>query len=650
MKTVNKTIILICFLILICGNLFSDIGLIGSTANNFIKVLLPAKPASMGEAFVATADDINSIQYNPAGLSKIMLSEVSLSYINWFQQIQYENFALGIPFIFGNLAISLNLLQISSMDKTIVDNTVSSGYKQLYQFTPFGVYGIVSYAKEFTDNLFIGTNLKILDYAINPQDSSGAAFSFLIDLGFIYDLTFLDGLSAGIVFKNVGPSTQFIKESFTQPINIKGGIGYSKNFLSLEGDVEYMMDNNINYFLGASFTLFDILSLRGGYKGGTISQFTAGAGINYNRFSLDYAFVPYQYDDLGLTHRVTLNYQFGSPEVRTSLAPKVFSPNNDKYFDFTFLTPQIMAKDKATSVNVKVYDKNNFLIKQIPFASAKSRLYWNGYNNMNLVVPDGTYRTELEVSYKGGIKSVSNSEYVEVDNTPPTVSIDAEPKLLKPGQATALIVPVSFKPFVTDLHGIGKWKLVITEQSGTVFKTISGDGEPPPVIVWDGSDNTGINYVKTGTLYGYTFYASDSVGNWGKSQTSFVKVLLREIVINLAADTLFDIGKADVKISVYKDIEKVAKEIMKYKNATVIVEGHTDNVPVTKSIYSDNMHLSQARANAVVKFFHELFGLDEKMFTAIGKGETEPIASNDTPEGRQKNRRVTIRIRASQWE
>lgn len=646
----KKILIIISIIILLSENIFSDIGLIGTTSNNFIKILLPAKPASMGETYVAIADDINAIQYNPAGLSKMMLSEISLSYINWFQEIRYENISFGMPFIFGNLAISVNLLQVEPMDKTILDTSSSLGYKQLSKFSPMGVYGILSYAREFTDNLHLGAGLKIIDYAINPDDPNGSAFSFLLDLGFIYDISFLDGLSAGIVFKNLGPSTQFISESFSQPINIKGGLGYSKNIFALEGDVEYMLDNDINYFIGASLTLFDLLSLRGGYKGGTINQFTVGAGISYNRIFLDYAFVPYSYEDLGLTHRITLNYQFGAPEVKVGLTPKVFSPNNDKYFDYTFLTPQIMAKDKANSVNVKIYNSNNQLIRQIPFGSAKARLFWNGYNNMNMVVPDGTYRAEIEVNYRGGIKSTSNSDYVEVDNTPPIVNIDADPKLVKPGQATALLVPVSFKPMATDLHGIGKWRLVITDQAGTIFKTISGDGEPPPVIMWDGSDNTNINYVKTGTLYGYTFYAADSVGNWGKSTTNFVKVLLREIVINLAADTLFDIGKADVKISVYKDIEKVANEIKKYKNATVIVEGHTDNIPVSRSIYRDNIQLSQARANAVVKFFNELFGLDEKIFTAIGKGETEPIASNDTEEGRKKNRRVTIKIRASQWE
>ena len=66
--------------------------------------------------------------------------------------------------------------------------------------------------------------------------------------------------------------------------------------------------------------------------------------------------------------------------------------------------------------------------------------------------------------------------------------------------------------------------------------------------------------------------------------------------------------------------------------------------------YKDNVELSQYRAEAVVKFFAELFGMDKKIFRPEGKGELYPVDTNDTAEGRKNNRRVTIRIRASQWE
>ncbi|HRU39498.1 MAG TPA: flagellar motor protein MotB, partial [Candidatus Goldiibacteriota bacterium] len=197
--------------------------------------------------------------------------------------------------------------------------------------------------------------------------------------------------------------------------------------------------------------------------------------------------------------------------------------------------------------------------------------------------------------------------------------------------------------------GIGRWKLVITDEDNAVFKTFSGTGDPMPII-WDGSDNTGLKTVKTGAVYKYTFYAMDTVGNLGRSATSSVKVLLREIVINLSSDTLFDIGKADVKISVYKDLQKISEQIKGLGNPKVIVEGHTDNMPLRGGAYRDNLELSEYRAKAVVKFLVELFNMNSRLFTAVGKGDTQPVASNDTAEGRKQNRRVTIRIQASKWE
>ena len=77
------------------------------------------------------------------------------------------------------------------------------------------------------------------------------------------------------------------------------------------------------------------------------------------------------------------------------------------------------------------------------------------------------------------------------------------------------------------------------------------------MVTWDGKDDLGINQVDTGKTYSYALFASDSVGNWGKSAVKQVKILFREVVINPSSDTLFDLGKADVKIAVYSDIKKL---------------------------------------------------------------------------------------------
>ncbi|MCE5301134.1 MAG: PorV/PorQ family protein [Spirochaetia bacterium] len=646
----KKTVLILTFLmILLATQVFSAADDIGTTTNNFLKILIPAKGAALGDACVANSDDVSSVFHNPAGIARSMLNEVSFTHVEWFQQVRYENISLLLPMSFGNLGFALNWLSIPGMDETVADTSTTDGYRVLGQFSPYSLTFIGSYAKQFSDDLLIGASLRILNYAINPNDTSGSAMSFMADAGIIYEIGILDGLSVGLSFRNWGFPATFVADSNLQPMDIKGGLGYSNRFFNVEADAEYVNDNELNYCFGAGITLFDILNLRAGWKGGTIDQWTAGGGVIYNGLSLDYAFVPFSAEELGVTHRVTASYRFGAPEVKIAAKPVVFSPNNDKRFDFTFISTQAMLKKKIQSVKLTIYDSFKNVIKS-PYTVNLARAWWNGYNDFKMRVPDGTYYAELEANYGGGIIARSNMARVTVDNTPPQCFADADPKVVKPGQMTALVVPVSFRPSAQDLHGIGAWKLIVSKTDGSVFKTFSGTGDAPLEVVWDGFDDTGMGSVTTGTTYVYTFYAMDSVGNWGRSASQQVKVLLREVVINLASDTLFDPGKADVKISVYRDMQKIAARIRESGNPSVIVEGHTDNVPVRSGKYADNMALSQARAEAVVKFFVELFEMDNRLFTAVGKGETMPVASNKTLEGRKQNRRVTIRIKASKWE
>jgi flagellar motor protein MotB len=628
--------------VIVVSQVFSDVSDIGTTANNFVKILAPAKPEAMGEAYIATGDDINCLYYNPAGMAKSIISQVSFTHVEWFQSVRDENISLMMPFSIGTFGFSLNYLSVASMDKTDASG-VKTG-----TISPDAISGVIGYSKQYSDDFYIGSCLKINNYTIDPSDSKGSAMSLLVDTGLIYDMPFLKGMSAAITAMNIGMGTVYKSESFMQPITFRGGLGYSGNNFNAEADLESASDNNINYCLGGGLTLLDSVSIRGGWKGGTINQFTAGAGFLLNNFSIDYAFVPYTTDGLGVTHRITAAYKFGQPEAKLTCKPAVFSPNNDKYYDFIFFFPELMKKASVKSAKLTIYDAFKNPVRSYTLKSL-DRLYWNGYSGIGTVVPDGRYYASLTSDYGSGVRSVSNLTAFEVDNTPPSVTADANPKAVKPGGMTTLYVPVNFQCFASDQHGIGAWKLVIATLDGRVFKTFSGKGEPYPVT-WDGNDDTGLLSVSTGTTYTYTYFAMDSVGNWGRSETRQVKVLQREIVINLSADTLFDLGRADVKISVYQDIKKIADQIKGSGNPRVVIEGHTDNSPMKKGAYADNMELSQARAEAVAKFFVEIFDMDPKIFRAVGKGDTQPVATNDTPEGRKMNRRVTIRIQASRWE
>jgi chemotaxis protein MotB len=122
-----------------------------------------------------------------------------------------------------------------------------------------------------------------------------------------------------------------------------------------------------------------------------------------------------------------------------------------------------------------------------------------------------------------------------------------------------------------------------------------------------------------------------------------IKKDTRGVLIELQDNILFDSGDAKLKQDSIPLLKKISGLLSKFPNE-VIVEGHTDNLPINKGYYQSNWELSTDRANKVVRYFIEKEGIDGKRFQAVGLGEYRPIDTNDTPEGRQKNRRVNILI------
>ena len=125
-----------------------------------------------------------------------------------------------------------------------------------------------------------------------------------------------------------------------------------------------------------------------------------------------------------------------------------------------------------------------------------------------------------------------------------------------------------------------------------------------------------------------------------------VKVEMQDkgLVITFVAEVLFDSGKAKLRQS---SLPKLAK-VVNVLNTTVAdlsvgIEGHTDNQPIKKSGWKSNWELSTARSLSVLHYLSEIH-VDESRLSAVGYGEYRPVASNDTKENRQKNRRVEIVI------
>jgi OmpA-OmpF porin, OOP family len=150
--------------------------------------------------------------------------------------------------------------------------------------------------------------------------------------------------------------------------------------------------------------------------------------------------------------------------------------------------------------------------------------------------------------------------------------------------------------------------------------------------------------------YGFTRPVSDNTSDTGRQKNRRIEAIIdcafdvNEVKL---PDTLcmllkveFDTGKTDIKPEYKNEISKIGEFMQKYPTTTALIEGHTDNVGGAEY----NMKLSQHRAESVLNYLVDNYGIDRSRLNAKGFGYTRNIAYNTTPEGRQKNRRINVII------
>ncbi len=123
-----------------------------------------------------------------------------------------------------------------------------------------------------------------------------------------------------------------------------------------------------------------------------------------------------------------------------------------------------------------------------------------------------------------------------------------------------------------------------------------------------------------------------------------VRVLKGVVYISLADNMLYKSGSYEINDRAAETLSKIAKIIMDYQDYDVLVEGNTDNVPINRENIRNNWDLSCLRASSVVQYLQTHYGVNPKRLTAGGRGEFNPIATNATELGKQRNRRTQIII------
>ncbi|MBW6408551.1 OmpA family protein [Clostridium weizhouense] len=189
---------------------------------------------------------------------------------------------------------------------------------------------------------------------------------------------------------------------------------------------------------------------------------------------------------------------------------------------------------------------------------------------------------------------------------------------------------------------------VMTGQSGDTFLQYNEYNGKVPIIGGE-SDVDGV--VDAESLGKETMYqdVKKYVEQNNLSQAMDIKSDERGIILELKDNILFESAKADL-IPESKGVLEKLNTLMESIPNDILIEGHTDNVPISNSRYASNWELSTARAVTVVRYFVETKHQKPTKFSAAGYGEFRPIADNNTEENKAKNRRVSILIEYSKGE
>lgn len=297
----------------------------------FLKIAPGARPAGMGETFVALSDDATATWWNPAGLGFQRGNEVTMMYSRWLPQFNlsdlYYAFLSGTYEVpewgtFGGNVVFLNLGETVRTDASgNVLGTFSS-----YEMALTGSYGAL-----INDNTSMGVGLKLAYSNLSPvgagsEQGKGTATAIAADLGLLHKATFMPGLSLGANLSNMGPKVSYIDRAQADPLptTLKFGIAYKildqeYNKLTIASDVDKELVKrdehgksdefyealfsawgdgdlvkSLIWHVGAEYWYSTLVGLRGGYYNdhlGRVFPYTFGVSLKYSTYRFDFSYL-----------------------------------------------------------------------------------------------------------------------------------------------------------------------------------------------------------------------------------------------------------------------------------------------------------------------------------------------------------------------
>ena len=275
----------------------------GRNSSDFVLMELDARPSALGGAYVAVADDLYAIRYNPAGLTNIKRTEFGVSYLSYVAEIDFGNIAfvgkIKKNFFYGFSSRGYYTV-IEERDSQVLPLGKSEGS---------GNITTLSFASKFFQGLSFGVNAKIVYESLYRYKAQAIAG----DLGMLYNLPAF-GLNLGFSADNLfSTRMKFLDNSYSLPFSYRTGI--SRKILNEKLLIALSTQKTENvpliWNLGWEYSLYNLLSLRWGYQlGQELGNLSAGIGIRFkprhiaNEMQIDYTILPL--GQLGFSHRVSL--------------------------------------------------------------------------------------------------------------------------------------------------------------------------------------------------------------------------------------------------------------------------------------------------------------------------------------------------------
>ncbi len=278
----------------------------GTTGLSFLKLGASSRAVGMGEAYVAIANDASATYWNAAGLVELDRTELLFTHNKWVQDITNEFAALGFRWGKSAFGVSFMSSTIEGIERRVIPST-----EPVDVLTAHDIMFGLSFARKMNEKFNIGTTVKFLYQKIYVEQASGLA----LDVGTQWS-TPMKGLKAGLAFQNFGFMSKLKTESTKLPQTIRLGLAYHVPFqignggFLVESDWVKILDSTSHFNFGVEFSFINYLSARFGYQTGFESKgIHAGFGVGFNRYRLDYAYVPLS-SDLGNSHRISVGIGF----------------------------------------------------------------------------------------------------------------------------------------------------------------------------------------------------------------------------------------------------------------------------------------------------------------------------------------------------